>query len=64
MIIQNVWAICLFRADYLKINRLNKYKECIDFNVIHIIFKLASEIFSYDSSCVFIVFEYNAANIA
>ena len=45
-------------------NRLHKYKEGIDISVIYIIFKLASEIFSYDSCCVFIVFKYNADNIA
>ena len=53
MIIQNGWAISLFKADYLKIIR-----------VIYLIFKLASEIFSYDIYCVFIVFKYNADNIA
>ena len=64
MRIQNDWAICLFKPNYLKINRLHKYKEGIDISVTYIIFKLASEIFSYDSCCVFIVFKYNADNIA
>ena len=49
MIMQNGWAICLFKA--------------IDICVIYLIFKLPSEILSYDNSCVFIVFKYNAAII-
>ena len=64
MIIQTCSAICLFKADYLKINRLHKYKVGIDISVIYIIYKLDSEIFSYDSCCVFIVFKSNADNIA
>ena len=59
-----VKAIWLHKYMIIQNNGLHKYKECIAINVIYIIVKLASEIFSYDSSCVFIVFKYNANNIA